>query len=229
MDNVKLYDLTIPQKSIYLMEQYASGTTINLICGDIVFEQKIKPILVEKALNIYIQKNDSMRMKLCMINGCPKQYISEYKPYNLNIVEVSNNTELETYKKKLISTPIKFFDSDLFSFTLFKIKNEKFVLTTIFHHIISDAWTMSLFAKKFISIYSTLVKGDDLNCSDDFSYIDFINTQNDYINSSRFQKDKEFWNNFFDFEPEPSLISDKKDNIVNYFSHFLICSKIFLT
>ena len=224
MDNVKLYDLTIPQKSIYLMEQYASGTTINLICGDIVFEQKIKPILVEKALNIYIQKNDSMRMKLCMINGCPKQYISEYKPYNLNIVEVSNNTELETYKKKLISTPIKFFDSDLFSFTLFKIKNEKFVLTTIFHHIISDAWTMSLFAKKFISIYSTLVKGDDLNCSDDFSYIDFINTQNDYINSSRFQKDKEFWNNFFDFEPEPSLISDKKDNIVNTYAERKIYS-----
>ena len=38
------------------MEQYASGTTINLICGDIVFEQKIKPILVEKALNIYFME-----------------------------------------------------------------------------------------------------------------------------------------------------------------------------
>ena len=38
MDNVKLYDLTIPQKSIYLTEQYASGTTVNLISGDTFFE-----------------------------------------------------------------------------------------------------------------------------------------------------------------------------------------------
>ena len=57
MDNVKLYDLTIPQKSIYLTEQYASGTTVNLISGDTFFEEKVNSCLIEKALNIYIQKN----------------------------------------------------------------------------------------------------------------------------------------------------------------------------
>ena len=215
MDNIKLYDLTIPQKSIYLTEQYASGTTINLISGDVVFEENVNLSLIEKALNIYIKKNNSMRIRICMLDGHPKQYISEYKPFKLNIIDISDNDELEKYKEKIINTPIKFFDSDLFSFTLFNIKNERFVLNVTFHHIISDAWTMSLFVKKFMPIYLSLLKGQEIVSSTDFSYLDFINSEKNYINSSRFQKDRDFWNNFFDFEPEQSLISDKKENIIN--------------
>ena len=209
MDNIKLYDLTIPQKSIYLTEQYASGTTINLISGDVVFEENVNLSLIEKALNIYIKKNNSMRIRICMLDGHPKQYISEYKPFKLNIIDISDNDELEKYKEKIINTPIKFNDSDLFSSTLFNIKNERFVLNVTFHHIISDAWTMSLFVKKFMPIYSSLLKGEEIDFCEDFSYLDFISSENNYINSSRFQKDRDFWNNFFDFEPEQSLISDK--------------------
>lgn len=215
MDNIKLYDLTIPQQSIYLTEQYASGTTINLISGDVVFEEKVNPKLIEKALNIYIQQNDTMRIKICMHNGQPKQYISEYKPFNLKVINIENENELQKQKEIITNTPVKFFDSDLYFFTLFNMKNKKFILNVTFHHIISDAWTMSLFVKKFMPIYSSLLKGEKIENNNNFSYLDFIDTEKNYIESSRFQKDKDFWINFFDFEPEPSLISDKKENIID--------------
>ena len=215
MEDKKLYDLTNPQKSIYLTEQYASGTTINLISGDIVFEEEIDPVLVEKALNIYIQKNDSIRLHICMEDGKPKQYINPFSPYKLKIINISNEQELEQYKKEIITTPINFFDSDLFSFTLFILKDYKFILNVTFHHIISDAWTMSLFVKKFMPIYSTLTRNEKINSNPDFSYTDFIKSENEYLNSTRFQKDKDFWNEFFDFEPELSLISDKKEQFIN--------------
>ena len=78
MDNVKLYDLTISQKSIYLTEQYASGTTVNLISGDTFFEEKVNTSLIEKALNIYIQKNESVPLTTCMVGGRQRQHISHY-------------------------------------------------------------------------------------------------------------------------------------------------------
>ena len=215
MDNIKLYDLTIPQKSIYLTEQYASGTTVNLISGDMVFEENISPYLVEKALNIYIQKNDSIRLRICMQDGNPKQYISSYVPYKLKVINVSDKNELEKYKKEIINTPIKFFDSDLFSFTLFEFNDGTSHLNVTFHHIISDAWTMSLFVKKFMTIYTSLLKEENIDNLEDFSYLDFIDSEFNYLNSSRFQKDKEFWNNFFDSEPEMSLISDKKEKFID--------------
>lgn len=215
MNNIKLYDLTIPQKSIYLTEQYASGTTINLISGDMVFEEKVDPCLMEKALNIYIQKNDSIRLRICMQAGKPKQYISKYIPYKLKNIKLSDKKELEKYKKEIISTPINFFDSDLFSFTLFILEDGTSNLNVTFHHIISDAWTMSLFVKKFMTIYTSLLKGESIDVSEDFSYLEFIDSEINYLNGSRFQKDKEFWNSFFDTEPEMSLISDKKEKFID--------------
>lgn len=215
MENIELYDLTIPQKSIYLTEQYASGTAINLISGDMVFEEKVDASLIEKALDIYIQTNDSIRIRICMENGKPKQYISPHTPFKLKIIKISNREQLEEFKKKIINTPFKFFDSDLFSFTLFSFEDDTAELNVTFHHIISDAWTMSLFVKKFMHIYSTLLKHETTDFSDIFSYVDFINSEKDYLNSSRFQKDKDFWNNFFDSEPEQSLISDKKENCID--------------
>ena len=215
MENIELYDLTIPQKSIYLTEQYASGTAINLISGNMVFEEKVDSSLIEKALDIYIQTNDSIRIRICMENGKPKQYISPHTPFKLKIINISNRQQLEEYKKRIVNTPFKFLDSDLFSFTLFTFEDGTSELNVTFHHIISDAWTMSLFVKKFMSIYLSLLKGEEIDLTSDYSYLDFINSEKDYLNSPRFQKDRDFWNNFFDSEPELSLISDKKEKFID--------------
>ena len=215
MDNIKLYDLTIPQKSIYLTEQYASGTSINLISGNIIFEEKVASNLIEEALNIYIQKNDSIRLRICMIDGKPKQYISTYTPFKLNVINIFDKNDLNKYKEKIINTPFKFLDSDLFSFTLFKFEDGSAELNITFHHIISDAWTMSLFVKKLITIYLNLLNGEKVDISSDYSYIDFIESEKNYLESPRFQKDKDFWNTFFDSEPEMSLISSKKHELID--------------
>ena len=39
MNNLKLYNLTIPQKAIYLAEQYSSGTSLNSIGGNLIIEE----------------------------------------------------------------------------------------------------------------------------------------------------------------------------------------------
>ena len=39
MNNLKLYNLTIPQKAIYLAEQYSSGTSLNSIGGNLIIDK----------------------------------------------------------------------------------------------------------------------------------------------------------------------------------------------
>ena len=58
MNNLKLYDLTIPQKSIYLTEEYATGSSVNLIGGNIIIDEPVNLDFLEKALNIFVKKND---------------------------------------------------------------------------------------------------------------------------------------------------------------------------
>ena len=90
MSNVekRFFDLTNPQKSIWLMEQYCPNISLNNICGNIKIKDKVNFTLLEKALNIYIQKNEAIRFQFCMVEGTPKQYVCEYKPFSIDLVDL---------------------------------------------------------------------------------------------------------------------------------------------
>ena len=215
MNNFKFYDLTIPQKSIYLTEEYATGSSVNLIGGNIIIDEPVNLDFLEKALNIFVKKNDAIRIRIHMENNKPMQYIIPYEPFTVRQVFIKSKKDLEDLSLQAVNKKFNFFDSKLFWFTLFKFEDNTGGLIVTFHHIISDAWTMSLFVDQVMDIYSKLIAGEIIDESENNSYLDFAKSEQDYLHTPRFQKDKEFWNNFFDSEPEPSLISDQKEKIID--------------
>ena len=44
MENKKIYELTEPQKSIWVTEQFYKGSTINNICGTAIIKEKVKTL-----------------------------------------------------------------------------------------------------------------------------------------------------------------------------------------
>ena len=62
MENKDVYELTNPQKSIWLTEQFYAGSTVNNICGTANINNKIDFNQLEKAINIVIKNNSSFLM-----------------------------------------------------------------------------------------------------------------------------------------------------------------------
>ena len=60
----KLYDLTAPQKSIWLTEQFYKDTNINNVCGVFSSSVSLDFSLFEKAIKLFVQSNESFRTKL---------------------------------------------------------------------------------------------------------------------------------------------------------------------
>lgn len=211
MNDLKLFNLTIPQKAIFLSEQYSSGTNLNSIGGNIIIEEKVDLDLLEKALNIFVKNNDALRIRIHMEDSIPMQYIVPYEPFYLKRVFLKDKQDLDKLTSETVACPFNFFDSSLFNFTLFKFEDGTGGLTLSFHHIISDAWSISLFVDGIIKIYSNLLNNTTINENENNSYLDFVKSEQDYFNTSRFKKDKEFWNSFFSSEPEHIIISNKKE------------------
>ena len=186
MNNLKLYDLTIPQKSIYLTEEYASGSTVNLIGGNIIIDEPVNLDFLEKALNVFVKKNDAIRIRIHMENNNPKQYITPYEPFSVKRVLLEDEKDLEELSEQAVSKKFDFFDSKLFWFTLFKFKDNTGGLNVTFQHIISEAWTMSLFVDEVMNIYSKLLNGEIIHESENTSYVDFAKSEQDYCNTRRF-------------------------------------------
>lgn len=196
--DTKLYNLTNPQKSIWLTEQFHKDTCIGNICGTLEIKEKINTSYLQKAIYAFIKKNDSIRMHLTMNSNTVYQYISDLSYPSISIVSLSNRNNLQDLEQEIIKTPFDLLDHNLYSFTIFQFPDGTGGFIANLHHIISDAWTMSLLIDQIMDAYSHLTHQEEVDFSQDsFSYVDFIHSEKEYLSTNKFEKSKSFWENQF--------------------------------
>ena len=208
----KMYELTSPQKNIWLTEQYYNGTAINNICGVLVVKEILNFELFNLAINKFIENNDSFRLRFKLIDGIPYQYLSQNEFINFEFINIENTQEADLYAENIVKIPFDFYNSRLFDFKILKFSNGFGGFIVNVHHIISDAATLSFVGTEIMDVYSKLIENKEIE-QKTFSYIDYINSENEYKSSNRFLKDKEYWNNSLDPLPEIAIIPYSKDSI----------------
>jgi len=204
------YQLTKPQNSIWLTEKFFNGTSVNNICGYVYIKNEVDFNALKKALNELVKTNDSMRFKFKEENGSCIQYVNEYKEFNIEIIELSSEKEIENEALKFANILMDIENNFLFKIVLFKLPNNSGGFIINVHHIIGDSWTLGLIAKETTNIYSNI-----LNSTYEEkpfpSYINYVNNEIEYINSEKYIKDKEYWNEIFKTIPEVASIPSTKE------------------
>ncbi len=206
-----VYNLTTPQKSILLTEEFYGKTNVNNVCGTFYSNEKIDFELFKQAINIFLKNNDSFKIKLKQINGETKQYFSDIENIEFDIVEVNNKDEQTSLEEKIASKIFNLYDSLLFKIVLFRYPDGHggFVINS--HHIISDSWTNGIVANDVALIYSKLKNGDEYLKDDNLSYKKYIESEKEYKQSSKFEKDKLYWDEVFTTIPEVATIPSIKE------------------
>ena len=209
MGEKNCYELTNPQKSIWNMEEYFKGTTINNICAPEIIYEKIDPKVLKKALNNLVKKNDAFRIQIELQNGVPMQYITEYKPFEIEVVHIKNEEDVKKIEEDGITHRFEIINSALYYFKIFIMENGcgGFVITA--HHLISDSWSMGLVAKGALEEYHSLINKEELPLTDT-SYIQYIEAEKEYKQSKKHEADKEYWNTMFENIPEQATIPGSK-------------------
>lgn len=228
----KLYNLSEPQKNIWFTENFMPNTSVNNNGGNFYIHEKVNFVKLEKALNLFVEKNDGIRLRLCIEDGTPKQYVEEYHPFTISLYDFSSrkDNDFDKHSKKMVLTPFSLLDSNLFRFSLFRFSDGTGGFTVIFHHIVSDAWTLSLFVNEVMEIYTALMNNETLDSTMYPSYLDYLVSEQTYLTSSRFQKDAAFWQDLYSFEPElasVNLPSKKTDSTKAKRNGYLLSSKLY--
>lgn len=208
-----VYDLTTPQKSIWLTEQFYGKTNLNNVCGILSIEEKVDFEKLEIAINLFVKNNDSFQIRLLHKENEIKQYFADYTFFNINKILVQSEKELKKLEKQIALTPFELIDSPLFSFTMFEYPTGIGGFIINCHHIIADSWTNGIVANEVTKIYSDLINNKDYFEGKSFSYIDYISSEQNYIKSEKFQKDKQYWNDLLKCVPESGIIPSVKNNL----------------
>ena len=217
--NKDVFELTNPQKSIWVTEQFYRGSSINNICGTAIIEEEIDFNLLEKAINLVMQNHNNFRLKFIVKNGIPMQYLADSITSKINIVDVSNIQELENYREKILSVPFNLNDSFLFNFYIFKFPNKAGAFMLNIHHLIADAWTLGFISNEIVKIYSQLKNNTYEKETDIPSYVDYIYSEKKYIESEKFQKDKSYWENLYAEIPQIASIPGSNSQTHNLNSY----------
>ena len=205
-------NLTNSQKSIWVTEQYYKGSSVNNICGSAIIEEQIDFEKLKKAVEIVNKKHDNFRLQIKIEDGEVEQVLSEKKDTKIDIINVATPKELEKETQKIVRTPFKLEDSELYKFYIFKFENGQGGFMLNIHHLIADAWTLAFISNDIIKTYSELKQGKPVETEAIYSYIDYIQSEQEYLESEKYQKDKAYWEEKFAQIPEVATIPGSKTN-----------------
>lgn len=223
--NNNFYNLTTPQKNIWDMEQFYSNTPLNNVCGSVIIHEKVDFDRLKIAVDVMVRMNDAFGIELVNDNDTVKQLYNKniVSNFSSEIVEVADKNELNDLENKL--SHIVFSKNNLFDLKVFKLPNNEGGVISAVHHTLADSWAQGLICKYIIDVYYDLLQMDVLPVNiDDFvndekkkykiaSYFDFVQKENDYLNSSSFTKDKKYWNDMFATVPDiPEFLPTVNDN-----------------
>ena len=205
-------NLTNSQKSIWVTEQYYKGSSINNICGTAIINEKVDFEKLEKSIEIICQKHDNFCLELKIENGEVKQVLSNQKEMKIDTIDVASQKELEKEREKIVKKPFKLENSKLFKFYIFKFADGKGAFMLNIHHLIADAWTLAFICNEIIKTYSALKQNKEVETKAIYSYIDYIKSEQEYLESEKYHKDKKYWEEQFTEIPEVATIPGSKEN-----------------
>lgn len=194
-------NITKPQKSIYDMEKFSSGS-IAVICTSFFVKGKQNEENLQAASNELFRINDALRMRIIENSTGITQYVQDFHEQDFEVLHFEDMTAFVNYADVYAKDPIEL------SGQLCEIKivilPDRYGLLVKIHHIISDAWTVALLATQF----NLILKGEKVTA---YSYLDYCDSEKNYLESKRYLRDKEFFLGQLKQCEEPAFISEKKE------------------
>ncbi|MDG0842076.1 amino acid adenylation domain-containing protein [Staphylococcus equorum] len=186
------YILSEAQREIIQLEEYYENTSINNIAGIVNIKDNVKISEIDKSLNNLIKTHESYRIKIKKVNSEYKQYIDEYKSKEFDYIDFNNNQKgFDEWVNTQVKANIFALNSDLFKFVILTLPKGDVGILLLQHHVISDGWSMTIAGN---TLCESLIYGNEnKNENFEYTYLDCVKDEMNYKNSSRFEKDKQFW------------------------------------
>ena len=208
----ELFNLTYPQKNIWLVEETNGKLPTNVITGMINIKSNIDEIICNDALNEVIKNNEALRFDIKKINNEVFQTVKEYSYEKIEVIEFENYESAKEYITTFSAKNINIYNNNLYEFKILKYNDGTGSLLLKAHHIVLDAWSASLIVSQVIGYIESKLKNCEYEISNIKSYIEYIKSEDEYKKSDRFQKDSMFFDEYMKDYNE--VVALKNNNVI---------------
>lgn len=194
MNNKEFYKLTTPQKSIFLTEQYYNNTNINNISGYLHICEPVNIDKLELAINRFIKENEQFRARFFKDEKqILNQYYASYKKEKIEVIKLKDIEQKEKIGEEFGNKRFNLIEKKLYRFCIYQLENGEGGILFSAHHMICDAWTISLLINSIINSYSE----KKIEQKEEYQYKNYILDEEKYYKSDKYAQNEQYWKTIF--------------------------------
>ncbi|MCX7921060.1 MAG: amino acid adenylation domain-containing protein [Clostridia bacterium] len=192
--------LSFAQQRLLFLDQLVSNTPAYNVVMALRSSNKLEVEVLESSINEIIRRHEALRTTFQSVNGQPFQVIAPSLKLKLPVVDLTkyDESERETQYQRMAKEEAQYvFDlaqGPLVRATLFLIGSEKYIFLLNIHHIVTDSWSLGVFFKELIAIYSSFLSGKASPLPElPIQYADFSLWQREWLQGGVFKSQLAYW------------------------------------
>ncbi|WP_017496623.1 non-ribosomal peptide synthetase [Flavobacterium sp. WG21] len=197
------YPLSIMQRRLWILSQHEAANIAYNMSGAYVFEGELDFDALENAFVQLIERHEILRTSFK--ENDQKEVLQYVTPpedifFTIKNTDLShtNETVLEKHLFEDLSAPFDLSSGTLLKASIYKQSQNRWVFSTVIHHIISDAWSIEIIVKELLQLYNSLVTGVPSALTQlPIQYKDYSSWQLTELSGFRLELHKNYWLNQF--------------------------------
>ena len=210
--NLRDYPLSFAQERLWFLEQLEEGSAAYNVAAALELQGSLEPHLLQQTFQRIIQRHESLRTSFHATPDGARQRVADRVEWELPVTDLAN-APAETIAKAIHAEANGSFRLDtapLLRAKLFRTGADKFVLTIVMHHIISDAWSAKILLAEVSRTYSALAQKLALALPvQKVQYLDYAKWQRDLLAEGEAQRQLHYWKGKLDGYANLNLPTDR--------------------
>ena len=197
---VNRFPLSFAQQRMWFLDRLEPGNPMYNNPAAVSIKGPVNVEAMRKTLQALGQRHEVLRTVFDDNGGNPLQVLLDNSNLILREVDLSNLAKEEMQEalrresSKEAQAPFDLKRGPLLRATLITTGEQEYVFLLTMHHIISDAWTLSIFIKEFAELYEGFAQGRPVELAElPIQYIDFACWQRDYLTGEVLDEQLSYW------------------------------------
>lgn len=204
--------LSPTQRRLWTLEELGLVSGVYHIYGANLLVGDLNSQALEQSLNKIVQRHSVLRSVFVSENAIGYQKIRQFSDTsNLHTIDLSSEADAEQQTRLLCQkdalAPFDLSAGPLYRFKLYKLDNQRHVLSINLHHLISDGWSQSVLFADLMTSYDDLChhRSSTLN-SLELQYYDYAYWVDQLRVAGQFDGHREWWRQQFVEEVIPLVL-----------------------
>lgn len=156
--------------------------------------------ILERSIGEIVRRHGTLRTTFSLLADRVMQHVSTDREFSLPVIDISSQPVAEheaivsELSRQQIYKPFDLAHGPVWRSALFRLTAREHILLFVMHHITTDAWSLRLFLKELLTLYSAYQSGSSIPLEDPpIQYVDFADWQRQWLQRGALQTQLQYW------------------------------------